>query len=170
MNKTQVEQKARALLGRLGTLKAPVDVYKIAKELGVAIVEEDLDDEVSGLLFHKGRKSIVAVNRSHSLNRQRFTIAHELGHHELHKSHQDVFVDKSAVYYRNQLSTAGTDVHEIEANNFAAALLMPESLLKADIENIVGSITDTHVVRLATKYGVSEQAMGFRLMHLGFTA
>lgn len=168
MNKTRIEQKAEEILESLGITKAPIDLYKIAKHLRVAIVEEDLDDDISGLLFHKGKKSIVAVNRTHSSNRHRFTIAHELGHHELHKNKQDVFVDKSAVHYRNQLSATGTDLHEIEANNFAAALLMPKSFLQIDIENIATPITDFHVERMALRYGVSELAMGFRLKNLGF--
>ena len=168
MNKDRIEQKTQEILKTLGITKVPIDVYKISKHLGVAIVEEDLDDDISGLLFHKGKKSIIAVNRMHSGNRHRFTIAHELGHHELHKNKQDVFVDKSAVHYRNQLSATGKDLHEIEANNFAAALLMPKSILKTDIERIATPITDFHVERMALKYGVSELAMGFRLKNLGF--
>src|SRR6266508_6143231 len=62
----------------------PVPVEKIAEKLGVAIVVETLDRNVSGLLFRQGDTQAIGVNAAHPMVRQRFTIAHELGHFRLH--------------------------------------------------------------------------------------
>jgi Zn-dependent peptidase ImmA (M78 family) len=71
---------------------------------------------------------------------------------------------------RNKASSAGTDLEELEANLFAAELLMPISLLEKDLEKIdVVDLEDEAIVaKLAARYKVSTQAMTFRLANLGY--
>src|SRR3954470_4270018 len=74
----------------------------------------------------KQGRYIIGINSSHPETRKRFTIAHEMGHLVLHQLDQ-VHVDKQfLVKLRDDISSQAIDPHEIEANAFAAALLMPE--------------------------------------------
>ncbi len=151
---------------------APVPVEEIAESLGVAVRREPTDDDLSGFLYRdRKRKSVViGVNASHSENRQNFTIGHEIGHFLLHEG-DDVHVDRGfQIKLRSEASSKGVDVEEKESNLFAAELLMPSRFLQRDLEKIEGlDLNNESVVAgLADKYGVSTQAMTFRLAYLGY--
>jgi len=153
-----------------GVTEAPVDVERLAEYLGATIQPAPIEDNVSGMVFkHKGRY-IIGINSTHPETRKRFTIAHEMGHIVLHQLDQ-VHVDKQfPVKLRDDISSQAIDPHEIEANAFAAALLMPEAMLKNDISEFleIDSENEDELAELANKYGVSTKAMSFRLMNLGF--
>jgi Zn-dependent peptidase ImmA (M78 family) len=70
------------------------------------------------------------------------------------------------VNWRNSVSSQGVDWNEIEANRFAAALLMPEHMLRQDLDQFKSLDRDA-VQRLASLYKVSRIAMHFRLVNLG---
>lgn len=166
----------RALVQRLlaehHMRSAPVEASNIAKSLGVEVQETPAEDDLSGFLYRDRKldSTIIGVNAEHHPNRRKFTVAHELGHYLLH-DFDDVHVDREfKVWLRNDASSQGTDIEEKEANLFAAELLMPVHFLKRDVANI-GTIDlmDEEVIReLASKYGVSTQAMMFRLSYLGY--
>jgi Zn-dependent peptidase ImmA (M78 family) len=70
------------------------------------------------------------------------------------------------VNWRNRESSAGVDWNEIEANRFAAELLMPEHMLRDDLDTC--TVLDRNSVQhLASLYKVSRLAMQFRLINLG---
>jgi len=74
--------------------------------------------------------------------------------------------------FRNSHSSDGTDIKEIEANRFAAELLMPEEKLRADIKKKSGIDLfgdEDKLKELAERYQVSEQAMTIRLNTLYFS-
>lgn len=122
--------------------------------------------EFSGILVREGDKAILGVNRSHHLNRQRFTIAHEIGHYLLHEGDR-IFVDRTYnVSMRSSTSSLGTDTEEIEANTFASHLLVPDEFLAKDPDAVDIDMEDEDSIRrLARKYRVSPQAMTFRLIN-----
>lgn len=140
----------------------------IAKKIGVNVLYENLEDEISGVLVVKDDTPVIFVNSTHHSNRQRFTIAHELGHHILHKP-TGVHVDKGfTLAFRSPKSSTGEDLQEIEANQFAAELLMPrEGIEKYLAKYGVKEIRDFVVEELATFFEVSQQAMTIRLNALG---
>lgn len=151
---------------------APVPVMVIANALGAEVKLEPAEDDLSGFLYRdRNRKlTIIGVNAHHHPNRQNFTAAHELGHFLLH-DFDDVHVDRRfKVWLRSETSSQGTDNEEKEANLFAAELLMPVRFLAQDIEKIgTFDLLDEKVIHdLAEQYGVSSQAMTFRLAYLGF--
>ncbi len=121
------------------------------------------------MLFREGNRAIIGVNATHPPTRQRFTIAHEIGHFLMH-SERSMFVDKTVVF-RDRSSSLGTDAEEIEANQFAAALLMPETLVLSEVKALVASSKsrngDRWVKQLAKQFDVSPQSMQFRLANLG---
>ncbi len=161
-----------ALAEACGFTKPPIDVERVAKHLRLKIAYVDLGDDVSGLLISKGDATAIAIQASDAPNRRRFTIAHEIGHFYLRhqfKLGEHVHVDHGHVITpRNSRSSTGVDPKEIDANQFAASLLMPSKLLEASIKALrTFSLRDSHVTRLANEFEVSEQAMTIRLSTLG---
>ena len=168
MQTRNAEASAESILTELDLRAAPIDLEVIARHLQVQIYKESLEAEVSGVLLCESGKRKIAVNSKHHKNRQRFTIAHELGHVKLHVDDKDrVFVDHR--FYRNEKSSEGVDSEEIEANAFAASLLMPKDLIE-DALSTVSAITDSDIFRMSVRFGVSEQAMTLRLVKLHYIA
>lgn len=166
---TEIEKKALDLLDRYQIYDAPVKVSLLAGEMGVDITYQDLDNHVSGVLvITDDNRAGIALNEFHHTNRQRFTIAHELGHYVLHKSDRHLFIDARPTYFRDNKASEGTDSLEIQANAFAAALLMPERIVLKLIKDNKFDIFDEYdVSNLASLLEVSEQALTIRLVNLG---
>ena len=88
------------------------------------------------MIYMDRETPIIGVNSHHHVNRRRFTVAHELGHLILHRKALAgrVHVDRRfPVLMRDSAAASGLDPREIEANQFAAELLMPTPLLLAEI-------------------------------------
>jgi Zn-dependent peptidase ImmA (M78 family) len=138
---------------------------------GIIIRKESLEDSVSGMLVIKDNQSVIVVNSNHHTNRQRFTIAHELGHYFLHKNSANVFFDESLLFFRDERSAQGVKFQEIEANTFAAEFLMPEQAMRERISqeplDALDDLEQSALGRLATEFQVSCQALTIRLMRLG---
>jgi len=134
------------------------------KKAGVTLKRGDLG-EVSGLMVRRGQELVIGVNNSQAPVRQRFTIAHEFGHYLLHEGISAHYDRDFKVNYRSAESSQATNVEEIEANFFAASLLMPTAFLDAD-----GAIeyldSDAGVAELARRYHVSRHAMSLRLANV----
>src|ERR1700741_3403986 len=96
----KIEHQVNQILAEAGIVSAPVAVNQIAKSKGAAVVPYELGDEVSGELVVGENRGTIVYNIAHHPNRQRFTIAHELGHFILHlgkgKS-KEMFVDKDFI-------------------------------------------------------------------------
>lgn len=140
----------------------PVDPVIIAKELGVEVIETELPPEVSGaLLKEAGKSPWIAVHRSDVVTRKRFTCAHELGHYVARVESSDDEREYEYVDFRDQQSANGKNPEEIFANQFAAQLLMPEKEVRKQHAKLT-----THMA-LARYFGVSNEALKFRLKNLG---
>lgn len=161
--------RARELLARLNIKSIPTPVEKVAKLLGAQVRFSPLDEELSGMVYIKDGVPIIGVNSLHHPNRQRFTIAHELGHLEMHKAMitSEVHVDKSfPALMRNGVSSTGTEQVEIEANKFAAELLMPMAELEKALSTKQSDIDDdSPIEEIAKKFKVSKQALEYRLLN-----
>jgi Zn-dependent peptidase ImmA (M78 family) len=159
----EIEQKAQEILDSLHIKDIPIPVEEIAEKFGMQIGKAP-NDEFSGLLIRKNGKALIGVNSSETPTRQRFTIAHELGHFFCH-GNRDTFVDY--IEFRTIKYKPAERKKEVQANVFAAALLMPKGLIEKDVKNLATKVLDSDDIRqLARKYGVSEEAMNFRLINL----
>jgi Zn-dependent peptidase ImmA (M78 family) len=162
--------QAKQILERVGMQTVPIPVVKIAKALGAIVQLSPLDNELSGLIFVRGETPIIGVNSLHHENRQRFTVAHEIGHLVLHRHliGNNIHVDRTfRVLMRDAKSTTGTDSIEREANQFAAALLIPDNILRSHLNEEFFDIDDDKPIeRLAQKFRVSKQAMDYRIRNL----
>jgi Zn-dependent peptidase ImmA (M78 family) len=165
-------RKARELLAAAKIKEAPVPVERLARLVGARIHYEPFDGQVSGMVHRRpDRVAIIGVNSTHSIVRQRFTIAHELGHLILHKDENLHVDEKSPIGFRNEESSRATKDTEIEANQFAAELLMPVDLLAKEIKSLPDDMdAEDAVSELANRFQVSEQAMTLRLTRLGVLA
>lgn len=163
----RVKAAVDRLLRQTRIRKPPVRIQHITRNLGIKIRYEPFESDISGVLYRDKNTTIIGVNSLHHPNRQRFTIAHELGHFLLHEI--DVHVDRGyRVVLRDSASSKATDTKEIEANHFAAELLMPERMLSRDVQEYLKDLEDeAGLQELASLYGVSTQALAFRLAKLG---
>lgn len=109
------------------TESAPVDVYGLAKALGLDVIEEPMPDGASGSIHRDWFSGayIVAVNSGHPRNRRRFTLAHEIAHYALHRDRIGDGINDDKLY-RSGLP----DALERQANQYAATILMPAPLVR----------------------------------------
>ena len=124
-----VRSEAERLLARYKIVEPPVDVERIAVGEGLRIVRKHLG-ETDGFVDD----NVLTVNADHARTRQRFTIAHELGHLILHAHGTD-------------------DNSEREANQFASALLIPREMLR----HAVRETRDIEILR--RRFNVSREAL-----------
>jgi Zn-dependent peptidase ImmA (M78 family) len=172
MHNLSVETAVKNALAYLEVQELPISVESIAFHLGIKLKPLPFDDDMSGVLIvKKNNKSIIGYNEEHKFSRRRFTIAHELGHYFLHRDQDSIFVDNFKVFNRDKRSSSGEDKIEIEANDFAAKLLMPEELIKKEVtEGDYDFSDEASIEKLAQKFLVSKQAMNIRLARLDFLA
>ena len=154
------EETADLVRSRFGvTPDSPVpDLLKATEKNGTPVFILDLPDEIEGAHQVKRDTSFIVINQRKHLNRKRFTLAHELGHHYLgHGARVDTAETISST--KEQL--------EREANAFAAALLMPRAAVLAWIgrEGEVGDLPS--LVDISLDFGVSAQTALYRLDKLG---
>lgn len=135
----------------------PVMVGAIAKDLGIPVLRMSLGPAIAGQLMRDKRKGgrsgfLILINSEHAINRQKFTLAHEIAHYVLHRDLiNDGVIDDTM--YRSDLSG-----HlEVQANQLAADIIMPIRLVK----RALNTTEDTQ--KLAEMFQVSEQAMKIRL-------
>jgi len=170
---TKIEQQVAEILLEAGITSAPVAVDQIAKSKGASVVPFELGDEVSGVLVVEEDRGTIGYNVAHHKNRQRFTIAHELGHFILHldkgKS-KEMFVDKDFIikWRYEKTYTPSEFKHEQEANAFAAALLMPRDFLLNELSKPkYAELSETRLIEdLAKVFDVSVPAMTYRFADL----
>lgn len=180
LRKARARNIAKGVLKQLGIQKAPVNPEEIINKLSstdldslsglsVKVVSQDFQgelEEVSAILIKEKRQAIIAVNSAHSENRRRFSIAHELGHLILHSNTENLKVEKQ--FFTRAEGVRNLD--EVEANEFAAELLMPEHLITKDFNALVIKDEDFIVSELAKKYKVSEAALTYRLLNLNLVS
>lgn len=170
MSAIVARRRAEMLVAELGLKEPQIDVEDVARKLGARVHKLNLDD-VSGLLVSQpGTVPYIVVNEKHPPTRRRFTLAHEIGHLYLQhhfKTEDGVHVDRgNFISFRNERTKLGTDALEVEANQFAAALLMPTKMIQREAAKFGDLMMDTHVDDLARTFGVSQQAMTIRLSTL----
>jgi len=156
-------KRARALRAELGlAADAPVPCILTAVEraLGIPVVVAALPDGIAGCCWRDGRRAVLWVNGAQAPVRQRFTLAHELGH--LRCGH----ATRVPVDTVETLAGRTAASPEIQANAFAAELLAPAAGVRAlvthepDLEDVVA---------VASRYGISAIAALYRFTTLRLT-
>lgn len=151
---------AKDLISKMKEPVLPINVVSLCEEQSIQIYYVDFSEvekltgkKISGAIQKRPDGTCrILVNDSDIETRQRFTIAHELGHYYLHMDDSDG--GKLITSFRMDQSPI-----ETQANQFAAELLMPENLLKEEYKKMIIPVSDS----LAKKFNVSKQAMRVRL-------
>lgn len=140
----------------------PVDVHGLPERLGINFRVANLADGISGMLEKDRDGYLISVNAADPLTRQRFTLAHEIGHYMLHRNLIGDGLDDDRAYRSAQIgkyhNTFIGPAEETEANKFAANLLMPKKMVDAEWAK-----DKTTLSSMAALFQVSEHAMAIRL-------
>jgi len=156
----EIEKRANAVvLAACGSMDQgifPIDLDKVLETYAITYQAGNFqDDTVAGAYNRKARTILVSSEETYP--KRVFTVAHELGHHFLHKGKKE-----EEVYFKKNLENINGEDEGIdqEANWFAASLLMPREAVEkawAALRNL------DDMVKL---FGVSKSAMRFRLKKL----
>lgn len=166
-------------LNKFGVYESEVSSIALENkyEIDVLIVAEKCDISVEYTLSeHSGwcEERKIVINKFEPEYRQRFTIAHEIGH---------IILNHQGKSYRTNNSEKYSDtiarMNEISANNFAAQLIMPEKLVKDSLIDAIGELGYSikqnfsereikKIIDISASYlNVSTQALSYRIDNLG---
>lgn len=167
VGKRRAKERAEQLLHEYfeGGGTVPVRIAQLVESHGIEVVREAAGPDLAGMLVVDDDVSVIVVNADDAPYRQMFTLAHELGHYLLHRP------TGAAAFHRDERSRTGTDRVEIDANTFAAEVLMPEAAVRMHAGDLSVDLATDHgleqIAKLARRFDVSTQAMSFRLQNLG---
>ncbi|MDP3937470.1 MAG: ImmA/IrrE family metallo-endopeptidase [Deltaproteobacteria bacterium] len=192
-----IEEAADDARRRYGATDIPVDVDAVLDvKLGMNLVPvPGLQQRINGDAFTSRDWSEVYYDQNQSATRLRFSLAHELGHFELHRAEIDALpatttIEEWAQLYED-LPEDALGRAEVQANMFAAALLMPRDELTARFTQALAGAEDLrrvavqqgltrndyleYVVQyvatgLAKQFDVSVEAMGWRIRNLSLAS
>lgn len=154
-------QAAQALRGRLGiAADSPFELDLLEtseRELGIGVCILELPEALAGAYLRTGRSDHIFIQAINFPTRQRFTIAHELGHHEL--GHEGVIEQEVDVGGKT------TVPEEQQANYFASELLMPIEAVRVWMDEQLGGRPPelADVVLMADAFHSSPPAMLYRI-------
>lgn len=139
----------------------PVDLERLASDLGIRVNSTYLPNGISGELVKDGDNYTININASDPPTRQRFTLAHEIGHFVYHRDLVGNGIDDDRAYRSTDrgryFNTLIGPKQETEANKFAANVIMPWNLIEEmQQEGLSRS-------EMARRLRVSEQALAIRL-------
>ena len=158
---------ASEILQEFGGNKFPLDLKELLTNIGISALPMDFTNlekklnkgHILGLVLTDKNNAVIYYSKNDSLNRQRFTIAHELGHICEHLRPDT----KDYPYIDWRIEEEANDLKEINANIFAGELLIPLKELK----KVYLSLKLPNSRDLAVAFGVSTNVMEERLNYLG---
>jgi len=138
---------ARNILKKSRIKTHPILIREIAKHIPDLYIDgQELEDGLSGMQISYKGIDFIRYNKNHSDKRNRFTVAHEIGHAVLGHT---VECTRGVSGFENN--------YEQEANCFAAELLTPLTYLKLAVKK------NKSVSTLAKAFWVSKDSMGIRV-------
>ncbi len=155
MDPAAISKRAKSTLKSAAIKEEPVDLERV---LAYLRLHHERPWHLSADVWEglarpaRGRKSFKTQERAPTA-RERWRLAHEIGHHVLHGDHP---VPRQAQWEKNEL--------EHEADLFAAELLMPEGLVEKAVKDLEGQID---IEETARSFRVGRQEMEKRLRQLG---
>ena len=161
-----IERLTVDLLKKTGLYYIPFDVHRLTRELGLELYSADFKNPSMSGLIRKEKigltsceETAIYYNRALNLDCVRFVVAHEVGHWYLGHLEQNPsgFYDYQLDLYRRQCGVDSKYRMEVEANCFAAAILMPREFVVSSWKESSGSIE-----AMARRFQVSTVEMGFR--------
>ena len=130
--KSFIRRAALKVLKECGITDPPIDLLTITAKHGLEYQEVDyFEDDVDAMIIKLDGRVIAAVNSNSSLNRRRFSLAHELCHHLYHQD-RSALIDNVSIDFPEEdaYGESAKDPFETEADVFAGELLVPLPMLK----------------------------------------
>lgn len=166
MIRCKVKNKIKKILQENNEYSVPVNVVSLAKKLGFAVVQQNLDYDGAILVneekeFPLGNatcKKLITVNVNLNYRRKLFTVAHELGHFI-----NEVYGTKNSIYaHREERNKYATK--EVQANLVASELLMPTDLLSEFVKTLRKHYNDHYLIvdAISDYFNVSYSAAALR--------
>jgi Zn-dependent peptidase ImmA (M78 family) len=165
MTSNFVKEKANQILLDFNITTPPVPIEEIIEGFALKIEMVDKNEKYEGELIPELR--IIRCNSRKPVHRQRFTLAHELGHMVLsHKERLFEDIEESFNEIEEQFSYADNTSYgkprEIEANQFAREILMPTAWVQKDWKKYKKDVSG-----MADYYCVSKDALFIKLLDAG---
>lgn len=153
------EQLVDTIIQQNPSIEVPIPIEALARLSGISRIEPLATKDFEGALIANAEKSTGAIFYSSQSPRprQRFTIGHELGHFLLPWHRQSTFNCTA-----EDVGSRANKEWEIQANQFAAELLIPRKLLKPRLLKLKDPELD-HVLTLAAEFGTSITMTAHRL-------
>ncbi|MBN2499436.1 MAG: ImmA/IrrE family metallo-endopeptidase [Anaerolineales bacterium] len=142
-------------------INPPTNPLEIAEKINIPVFYWDFPDEVSGIYVPSENKSCIGINQNHPNVRQRFSLAHEIGHF-VFPADEEIYLDFIDNDIYSHFYDNDRQKLETKANQFAADLLMPMNWVRNEFHKV----GESGLSLLAQKFQVSEQAIWFRLLNL----
>lgn len=161
MNQLDLASKATRLRRELGEdASSPIDIFALALSIDtLTLFFYPLGSGISGMCIKTENNCVIAINSSMSRARQRFTLAHELYHFKYGNIGETTICS-------SKLTSALDASIEQEADMFASYLILPPGSYEDEIEQAKkanGQIRKADLIRIEQQYGISHQAMLWRL-------
>lgn len=159
------EGLADCIIAHYADIEIPIPLPHIADDLGIVEIIGQASGSFEGVLVTNNAKltGSIAYNEKSRIERQRFTIAHELGHFLLPFHGENAQCAKADMGVIK--SQEARQQREAEANRFAAALLMPQKIFASDIRRL-GAPEVSHIITIAERYKVSKESAARRYAEL----
>lgn len=159
----QVEVLADEVVAAFGLATVPVDIERIAREENIELAEADFGEDFYGRIEYLAEVETFAIYHPSMAGSQypprvRFSIAHELGHYYI-PHHREMLL-KGASHYSLE-GFRHKNVIERQADTFAAALLIPTTVLRTRMGRR-GFLSLAQILALSDDCKASAQATAFR--------
>lgn len=159
-NYSYARQMAKKVIKQYNLTEVPINLRKLFEGLGLEYVEiNDSEDIDGGIIEIDGNPKVAVVNKAKPIARQRFTLAHELGHIFLCHKNRDVYDPEATRDQEVEDFLQGKPPKESEADAFAAELLISYEHLKKYESDI------NDVAKLVNIFKVSRQAMTYAIVN-----
>lgn len=127
-------------------------MHELAETYGLTVFKAAFEDkDISGYIDLDDKR--IVINKEQAEVHQNFSIAHELGHWIMHRDAVEKDEDNIRIVYRKPIGEE-TNPFELEADAFAAFLLVPEEMLR--------QYQDKSDLELANIFNVSQSLIGYR--------
>lgn len=162
--KSEAESIAKEVFEEHKSESIPVNPIRIAESKGITVLpnESETSGALGFLMYAGGNFGIGYSTRIKNQGLIHFTIAHELGHYCLPDHPEKLFPDGKDGCHQSGEAFSSTQDYEVQADFFAAALLMPEDRFRKEInassvglptlKRLAGDVFGTSLLSTARRY------------------
>jgi len=166
----RAKRAATKVLKSFGT-DVPLNIQALVSQHGIEVQTRKMELSITAMMVTTKSAARIAINENLPFNQQRFALAHLFGHFLLHRESAEVFVDRTTPIKGEGSDAKRRFMQEMEANEFAGELLMPEAVIRDRFEASRPYPYNFESLQpLAAQFGINELVLAIRLKQLGLAA